>query len=529
MSTSDQEDQQTIENQAIDLIERIKADGLEIQPHLQFDDDGWTGTILRRPGLDKMLEAARAGEFNVLYVYDRGRLARDFVDGEVIVRELADYDVKLVTLHDPPSDTPEQKVMQMMSGVFHHYERVKILERTRRGRERKAKEKTLMSGQALYGYDRIAKIEETPAHWAINKYEQKVVFDIFDWFGRNSISINEIRQKLYDNGIRSKKGNTWWSTSVITRMLAQDVYITGKHYYNTSEACPPKKPMKQGYKRVKNSSKKPRPKEDWILEQQVPILLNRPGDMQLFKKVQKMLADNKKYARQRRRHQYLLSGFIYCECGKPRAGDGSSRHGHHYYRCTERIYLPKDKCVCAAMGVNADILDATFWKELTDFLSKPNLLREQAKQWLVNEAKRVSASDSKRNRILKDIKKIKETEERYQRAYGDHNMSYKQFEKLMRECRDKKAGLRKQLKELASKIDEQLGIDMSQLDELCREAKVTLQKLDFSNKRAIIRDLIDKITVYGQKQVDICGHIPLTTERLGSYVESRHRRTAQRR
>jgi site-specific DNA recombinase len=526
VSTSDQEDQETITNQIVELKERIEQDGCLLSPQHEFKDDGWTGAIIERPALDTMRDAAAKDEFQALYVYDRGRLARDFVYQEVVIRELADRGIQFVTLHDPPAETPEQQVMQGMYGLFAQYERIKILERTRRGRIRKAKEGVLVSGQALYGYTRVAKTDDTPAHWIINEKEAHVVRMVFDWSGKKGLSNRTIRQKLYDLEIPTKKRKTkWWSTSTINRMLRNETYIKGIHYYNTSEAVPAKNPIKKGYKRVKNTSKKSRPKKDWI-PLEVPVLLYRPGDEYLFRKAQRMLADNKKYARRLDRHDYLLSGFVYCECGKRRAGDGSNKYGHHYYRCVERVFTAPEKRVCASMGVNAEVVDGVIWQKLESLMTDPDLIRQQAMKWLKNRSRHSSANDNERTHLNDQVNKITEQEERYQRAYGEGAMDFEQLEKLMSECRNRKSGINKELRKLDQKPDTNSTLNAAYLDKVCTYAAETIEELDFGDKRATMRDLVDKVTIYGQKQAKICGHIPIINRKLESYDENRNHRAA---
>src|SRR3989338_5013158 len=76
VSTGRQEQEETIESQTDEIQTQVAEGSNILRPENQFQDDGWSGEILARPGLDTMLEAAREGKFSVLYVYDRGRLAR---------------------------------------------------------------------------------------------------------------------------------------------------------------------------------------------------------------------------------------------------------------------------------------------------------------------------------------------------------------------------------------------------------------------------------------------------------------------
>lgn len=76
VSTARQEQEETIDSQISEVKERILADGNSVTKSLIFIDEGYSGSILERPALDKMLDAAKNGDFDVIYIYDLGRLSR---------------------------------------------------------------------------------------------------------------------------------------------------------------------------------------------------------------------------------------------------------------------------------------------------------------------------------------------------------------------------------------------------------------------------------------------------------------------
>src|SRR4051812_48862917 len=88
VSTRRQEEEETIGTQLDELRDRIQADGHLLVEECVYTDEGWTGELLARPAIDRLREDARAGRFEVLYVYDRGRLARKFVYQEILLEEL---------------------------------------------------------------------------------------------------------------------------------------------------------------------------------------------------------------------------------------------------------------------------------------------------------------------------------------------------------------------------------------------------------------------------------------------------------
>ncbi|MBD5560029.1 MAG: recombinase family protein [Clostridia bacterium] len=53
-------------------------------------DDGISGTVMHRPGLDSMLEAVRNGEIQTIYVKDLSRLSRNRLQVELLRDEFSE-------------------------------------------------------------------------------------------------------------------------------------------------------------------------------------------------------------------------------------------------------------------------------------------------------------------------------------------------------------------------------------------------------------------------------------------------------
>jgi site-specific DNA recombinase len=58
VSSEQQTQQCAIGSQVDALRERLRADGLSIEPELQFIDDGYSGSTLVRPALEKLRDVA---------------------------------------------------------------------------------------------------------------------------------------------------------------------------------------------------------------------------------------------------------------------------------------------------------------------------------------------------------------------------------------------------------------------------------------------------------------------------------------
>ena len=525
VSTEGQEIEETIDSQIDELKERIKKDNCYISPEHEFSDDGWTGTILARPGLDALRDTIKRKEIKILYIYDLGRLSREFTYQLLLLKEFEDEGVQVVSLHDINPENGEQNFMRNIMGAFHDYERIKIAERFRRGKLHKAKNGLLINGQGLYGYTYIKKTDKVPPKILLNEKEVEVVRMIFNWLGNEGKSIKEIVRLLYEKKIHPRKQkNEFWSTGPILRLLRCDSYITGVIYYNKSEAVETKFHRKEEkYRKIKKGGRRIRPRTEWY-PYSVPKILD---DWDLFNRVQKILDNNRRHGPRKKSYDYLLTGIIFCECGQRRAGNGKN-NGHFYYRCTDRVLRFPEPPECKSPALNARVLDTVFCDELSKYLTDPKNINQIAEDYL--KAQAVDESEEReRQNVLHNIKKLDEEERRHIRAHGEGLIEFDQFKELKTEINKRRKGFEDDLKRLNEQTKD-INIDNVELAEFCQEVKEMLQSLNYSSRSLLIRDIIDKIVMKGTtNEVEVMGHIPINHLNIRYELNSRNCRTAQRR
>src|SRR6516165_7859268 len=134
VSSDQQAEAGTIGSQVTALEERMRQDGVSVDPELCFIDEGYTGSTLVRPALERLRDAASNGAVERLYVHAPDRLARSYVHQVLLVDELKQCGLALVFLNRAVGETPEDQLLLQVQGVVAEYERAKILERSRRGR-----------------------------------------------------------------------------------------------------------------------------------------------------------------------------------------------------------------------------------------------------------------------------------------------------------------------------------------------------------------------------------------------------------
>lgn len=188
-----------------------------------YEDAGFSGSDMNRPALLEMLEGAANGSFDTLLVYKTDRLARDNFMSWWIEKELKKANITLVSITEPYRlEDPSGRLFYAMISAFADYERSLITVRTRAGRLKKAHEGGYAGGNLTYGYD----IQD--GKLILNQREADIVCRIFrDYAGGKSMS--KIAQELQDEGIPTKQGGKWWS-STVSEILGNTLYIGESSY-----------------------------------------------------------------------------------------------------------------------------------------------------------------------------------------------------------------------------------------------------------------------------------------------------------
>src|SRR5262249_57909456 len=91
--------------------------------------------FLVRPGLERLRDQAAAGVIDRVYLLDPDRLSRKYAYQVLILEELTRCGVEVVFLRNPIGRGPEEDLLRQVQGMIAEYERAKIMERCRRGKQ----------------------------------------------------------------------------------------------------------------------------------------------------------------------------------------------------------------------------------------------------------------------------------------------------------------------------------------------------------------------------------------------------------
>src|SRR6516162_2423453 len=508
VSGDQQEKEGTIASQLEAVLQRIASDGLECEPELRFVDDGCSGYILTRPGLERLRDQSAAGAVDRLYVLDPDRLSRKYAYQVLLLEELTRCDVEVVFLKNPIGRGPEQDLLLQVQGMIAEYERAKIMERCRRGKQHAARRGSVnvLSG-APYGYRYVGKHEGGgEARYQVLAEEARAVRKIFDWVGQERCSIGEVCRRLRRDGIPTRTGKPAWDRATVWLLLKNPAY-KGTAAFGKTRAGAFKPQRLRPQRRRPAHPRRPVSRVDTSPEDQ--IFIDVPGlvSEDLFGAVGAQLEEN----RRRRRDRpgggcYLLQGLVVCKrCGYGCYGKPTSRASargkvpYAYYRCTgSDAYRFGGQRLCWNKQIRTDMLDAAVWEDVRCLLSEPERVRKEYERRLQGSETRPNQEVQHLDKLVSNVKKMIS---RLIDAYGDGLLHKSEFEPRISAARERLAKLeaeyRQRIGEAAQEAE--LRLVIGQLEEFARRVSQGLKEPDWETRREVVRALVKKVEIDEQE------------------------------
>src|SRR5229473_2859782 len=409
VSSEQQREAHTIGSQTTALIEWAKTLDLEVPTTWIFEDDGYSGATLERPGLERVRDLAAEGQIQAVLVYSPDRLSRKYAYQILLIEELARHGVETRFLNAPQGATAEDQLLVQLQGMIAEYERAQILERSRRGKRHRARagEISVLSG-APYGYRYIRKSDHGPASYAVSDAEARVVRQVYEHYTMTGWSIGAITRWLNQQRVATRKPGTRWERSMVWAMLRNPAYRGTACFGKTRVA-------------TRDSANHERPREEWI-EIPVPALIDEPT----FARAQELLQENKVRSRRRTIAPSLVQGLVSCRrCGYAlsRTSTRSSARKIQYYRCIgsdgwRHLGGPR----CTNRPVRQDLLDQIVWTEVIRLLEDPALIQAELDRRLT-VARAADPTKQREQTVQRDLVRVDKSIERVLTAYQEDLLS----------------------------------------------------------------------------------------------------------
>ncbi|GFR32518.1 uncharacterized protein YlbG [Trichonephila clavata] len=504
VSSGKQAQENTIASQVAALERQISVDGYELLREYKFIDNGYSGSNLVRPNLEKLRDRVAEGKIDKIYIHSPDRLSRKYAYQMILLEEFQKAGAEAVFLNYEINDNPESQLLLQMQGMIAEYERAKIMERSRRGKIYAANKGCVsVMGGAPYGYRYIDKCTGVgQALFEINEEEADVVRKVFLWVGRERASIGEVCRRLNTMSIITRTGKKCWDRSVIWGMLKNPAYKGQAAFGKTKVGVKLQhiRPQRHSCEQPKdNYSIYPVEKANWIYVK-VPNIVNED----VFDIVQEQLAENRKIARTRERGaKYLLQGLIVCKCcryayyGSPVRNKRGEKVDHYaYYRCIGRdSYRFGGNKICDNKHIRTDALETAVWEEVKHLLKNPNRILEEYKRKL-SEFKR-SSWDKKSDLLEKQENKLQRGIARLIDSYAQEYISQEEFEPRVKAMKQSLKAIEEEKKRIfdQKKLKQELTLVVTNLEDFSSNITSNLDNADWITKRDIIRTLVKRIEI----------------------------------
>jgi site-specific DNA recombinase len=499
VSSDRQKENHTIASQTAALIEYAEAKGYTVPAEWVFQDEGYSGANLVRPGLEALRDLAAEGEIRAALLYSPDRLSRKYAYQVLLAEELSRCGVELVFLKAPTGTSPEDQLLVQFQGMIAEYERAQIVERSRRGKRHKAQEGlvNVLSG-APYGYRYVRKTDHSAAYYEVIESEAAVVRMIFEAYTQPGLSINAIARMLNERQIPTRTATTHWERSTVWGLLRNPAY-QGRACYGKTELRPRQRitrPLRQRQGMPsRNSANHERPREDWI-EVPVPALVSE----ETFALAQEQLEKNKYHSPRRTIEPTLLQGMLVCQrCGYGlyRISTRTSKRQLHYYRCLgsdgyRRLKGP----VCTNRPIRQDALDEFVWKEIIRLLEDPMLVQAEIDRR--QQAARNADPLRKREEALRrEQARLEKCSDRLISAYQEGLVTLPQLRHRMPELRKQAQAVESELQSLEmATLDQAKYLQLAETVAMFRSRlRARVETLDIRERQQILRLLVKEILV----------------------------------
>lgn len=366
-----------------------------------YEDEGFSGGNLERPGFKRMMKAARAHELRAIVVYRLDRISRNISDFSTLIEELGRLNVAFISIREQfDTASPMGRAMMYIASVFSQLERETIAERIRDNMHELAKTGRWLGGTTPTGYASES-VKSVTVDGKTKKAcmlrvvddEAQIVRLVYDLFLETQ-SLTSTEAELMRRGVTTKNGLQFTRFS-IKSILQNPVYLMADeaayNYFLSREAdvFSDRESFDgvhgvMAYNRTEQNRGKSTvylPIDEWI------IAVGRHNGLIPSKDwlaVQRLLEQNKSKAFRRPRcHQALLTGLLFCACGNrmyPKVSKRPAADGGFQYTYVCKMKERSKKALCDRKNVSGNALDRAVVDEIRKLNESPELFLEQLEQ-----------------------------------------------------------------------------------------------------------------------------------------------------
>ena len=386
VSTDKDEQLNSLENQVQYYTELIKS-----KPNWTYVegyiDEGISGTSTKkRDSFLRMIRDAKAGRFDFIITKEISRFSRSTLDSIQYTQELLEHDVGVLFQNDNINtlDSDSEFRLVVMAGVAQDEVR-KLSERLKFGFRQAIKNGHVLGNDRLWGYNKKDCV------LTINESEAQIIRRIFDLYANKQMGIRRISQKLYEEGVTSRKGNEF-NVLTIRNILCNPKY-KGWYCANKSQTVD-----------YRSKRKIFLDESEWVMypDPSIPAIVSEElwdRANALYKRRSEQMMSHQSAAEFHNRYSY--SGKIICEehnASYHRRVLKSAKGEKEIWEC--KIYRSHGKAACSAPQLRTT--------ELNQIMAQIFERLIQNKQDVVDTVMKVIQSVPDEHDYARDIQRIEE-------------------------------------------------------------------------------------------------------------------------
>lgn len=432
-------------------------------------------TVMNHPEAQRMLKDLRSGRITGLVFSKLARLARSTKEllefAEIFRKEGAD----LVSLAEQiDTSTPAGRLFFTIVAAMAEWEREEISSRVSASVPIRARMGKPLGGQASFGYkweDKVLVVDDKEAP------VRKLIYEIFFECQRKKTTAD----RLNELGHRTRNGSCFSDTTV--DRLLRDTTAKGQRLANHTKSLGDRKQWVA------------KPEQEWVILPCPPII-----DEHLWQRCNSIIEEQAaKRTKTGRKSEYLLAGFVKCECGK-----------------SMYVFSTAKKFTCSACknSISVKEMDKFYQQVLKGYLNdiNPQMYMEEMEAELKEKDALLAAATKKRVQLRKKMDGLLSL-----RMSGELDKEH--FAEVYQPLVTQVQQLDTSTPELQAAIDYK-RIQLTSAEYVLKQAKELYKewsKMLFQQKRAIVETITEYITVEQDTLKVGIFHFPLSSKQTSPH------------
>ena len=409
-----------------------------------FVDDGISGTMFSRPGLNSLLAEVQAGNVAVVIFKDQSRLGRDVVEVGLLKRQFEENNVRIIAAADGLDSANGFDIMSIFRDVINEYYVAEASKKIRAVKRANALQGKIM-GIVPYGYN----VNEDKSGLELDPVASEVVKEIFERFIEGTTPY-QIAGELSLKGVLNPRQHKQNDCAEIKQWATKTIYsiIDNPTYIGRYTACKHTRPSYKTHKQIQ------RPEDEWIvIENHHPAIVS----IGTFETAQRLRSTSRRTTKNG--EKWPLSGLLYCkDCGAKLTI--SCQNNFSYYVCVNYRgnikYYPRK---CTRHGIRREHIEQAALVKIREAVFHAVKDKDRFIERVNNNTNNDVAKTTKLKsaELTKAKHRINELDNIIRKLYEDNisgRISNERFDKFLVDYEKEQFELNKSVETLQAEVDE---------------------------------------------------------------------------